>query len=725
MKQKKKGKRGTPVRSRQPAGRRVNWEQPILHALSEKEQSADALMHVLRVSKRERMGFLLQLSKLERGGRLERRKNGAFAIAAESTMLGRLMSLSRGFGFARLDDGSGDCFIAGRNLHGALPGDTVRLLPGPKDERGISGEVVCIVEKGARLYSGRLSENEYGVLQIEPDGFFRYPLEISRSSVASTGAKLGDKVRFSAEWDGREVAAEIITSYGSADSARVCADALIDSYGIPSAFDAEVLADAAAKSAQPLDAAVLAGRRDLRGLPILTIDGSDAKDLDDAVSLEKIDGGWRLGVHIADVSHYVTPGSPVDAEAYRRGTSVYFADRVIPMLPETLSNGACSLYAGEDRLTMTAMLDFDENGEYRRSEIFPSVIRSCVRGVYSEVNDLFMGSAEESVKQKYAGVLPMLLSMRELAARLREKAAARGVLELSSAEARFLLDGQGHPVAVYPRISGEAEGMIEQFMIAANVAVARFGREQGLPFLYRVHERPSAEKLEVLADTARRLGFTVTFSPEQATPSELQELLGQAKDTPYARLISTGVLRSMAKAHYSETPIGHYGLALSDYCHFTSPIRRYPDLVVHRMLALLDAGTDKEEIRQKYAPSMPQTAEETSRCEVRAMSAERDCEACYMAEYMAGFLGRTFTGTISGVSDFGVYVELPNTAEGMVRLESLPEEGLTFDGAASLRDPLGRARYTVGDKMDIVVAACDVSAGRITFIPEESGGQDR
>lgn len=241
------------------------------------------------------MGFLLQLSKLERGGRLERRKNGAFAIAAESTMLGRLMSLSRGFGFARLDDGSGDCFIAGRNLHGALPGDTVRLLPGPKDERGISGEVVCIVEKGARLYSGRLSENEYGVLQIEPDGFFRYPLEISRSSAASTGAKLGDKVRFSAEWDGREVMAEIITSYGSADSARVCADALIDSYGIPSAFDAEVLADAAAKSAQPLDAAVLAGRRDLRGLPILTIDGSDAKDLDDAVSLEKIDGRLAAG----------------------------------------------------------------------------------------------------------------------------------------------------------------------------------------------------------------------------------------------------------------------------------------------------------------------------------------------------------------------------------------------------------------------------------------------
>ncbi len=719
MKQKKKGKRGVPARSRQAAARRIDWEQPILHALSEKEQSAEGLMHTLRVGKRERMGFLLQLSKLERSGRLERRKNGAYAISMENTLSGRLVSLSKGFGFARLDDGSGDCFIAGRNLHGALPGDAVRLRPGPRDERGLSGEVVCITEKGARLYSGRLGENEYGRRQVEPDGFFRCPLEVTRASAASSGAKLGDKVRFAAAWDGREVLAEILVSYGSADSARVCADALIDSYGIPAVFDAQVLADAAAKSAQPLDAAALAGRRDLRGLTVLTIDGSDAKDLDDAVSLEKTDDGWRLGVHIADVSHYVTPGSPVDAEAYRRGTSVYFADRVIPMLPETLSNGACSLYAGEDRLTMSALMDFDESGECLRSEIFPSVIRSCVRGIYSEVNDLFMNSAEESVKEKYAGVLPMLLAMRELAARLREKAAARGALRLESVEARFLLDEQGRPAAVYPRVSGEAEGMIEQFMIAANVAVARFGREQGLPFLYRVHEQPCAEKLEMLADTARRLGFTVGFSPEKASPSALQELLDQAEDTPYARLISTGLLRSMAKAHYSENPIGHFGLALGDYCHFTSPIRRYPDLVVHRMLALLAAGVGKGNVRQQYAAAMPAMAEETSRCEVRAMAAERDCEACYMAEYMAGFLGRTFTGTISGMSDFGVYVELPNTAEGMVRRESLPEEELTFDGAASLRDPLGRARYTVGEEMTIVVAACDVSTGRITFIPEE------
>lgn len=685
--------------------------------------SADALRDRLRIKKGERAAFLLALKQLEQEGRITRGKKGRYsAAAATQGERARLLSLSKGFAFARLERGGRDCFIPGRYLGEALPGDVVLLRVGDADDRGPSGEVIRLVEKGERLYSGRLAEGKHGRPTVEPDGMIRYALPVRKSTLGA--AAVGDKVRFSVSFKDGEAVAGIVTVYGAADSAKVCADAIVDSQGIPAVFPDEVTAQAERLRRAALTPEETAGREDLRGQLILTIDGSDAKDLDDAISLRREEAGWVLGVHIADVSHYVRRGTPLDDEALRRGTSVYFADRVIPMLPAALSNHLCSLHAGEDKLTMSAQMTFDEAGIMQDFRLCKSVIRSAVRGVYGEVNELFQDTADAAVRAKYAPVADMLADMRRLAARLRRLAEERGGVDLISQETQFLLDEQGEPAAIRPRVTGEAEEMIEQFMIAANVAVARLAREKKLPFVYRIHEAPDTERYAALLDTARLLGFRCVLHPETPPHALLRELMDEARPTPYARLISEQILRCMAKARYSDNPLGHYGLSLTDYCHFTSPIRRYPDLMIHRVLSDYLQHAPKAALYDLYGDFVRQAADQSSACEVRAMTAERQCEACYKAAYMAGFLGQSFPGVIAAVTDFGVYVQLENTAEGLVRLENLAGDGLCFDGTASLVDGGGRRRYMVGDPLAVTVAACDVSTGRITFLPVQPATED-
>lgn len=686
----------------------------------EKAVSADALAAALRIKKNERAAFLLTLKQMQDEGELLRNKKGKYLLAAEKGgQRARMLSLSAGFGFARLEESGEDCFVAGRYLRDALPGDTVLIRLGREDVRGPQGSVIRILERADRLYTGRLLPKEKGETRfyVLPDDSIRFALPVRRSTLGD--AQPGDKVRFTAAWKNDRLMAALSGVYGSADSAKVCADAIVDSMGIPSVFPEEVLAAARRLEEAGLSGGELEGREDFRNLPIFTIDGEDAKDLDDAVSLEKTEEGWCLGVHIADVSHYVRPGSPLDEEALKRGTSVYFADRVIPMLPEALSNNLCSLHPGTDKLTLSVLLYYDKKWNYQKSRLTKSVICSRVKGVYSEVNDLFHGTASTAVQEKYAPVKEQLRQMRTLADKLRQDAHGRGTMDLISVETRFLLDENGAPAALMPRVTDEAEGMIEQFMIAANVAVATLARQKKLPFVYRVHEHPNMEKLALLADTARLLGFKTVLKTEELPQSALRALMEEAKETPYARLISERILRCMAKAAYSENPLGHYGLALADYCHFTSPIRRYPDLAIHRILSDYLARVSKTALHEKYDSFVRTAADASSVCEIRAMNAERDCEACYKAEYMAGYLGCRFTGVISSVTDFGLYVELPNTVEGLVRLESLPDESLSFDGVASVRDRRGRPVFTIGDKMEIQVAACDISTGRISFVPAE------
>lgn len=694
---------------------RSEMKLKIQHCLKGERRgfSTDKIAAAIHVRRGEHAGFILTLGKMERDGEIVLTKSGRYTLPSENTIRAKLISLSRGFGFARPENGGADCFIPGRDLNEALPGDTVLIRVEEGDSRGPQGSVVELIEKGGRLFSGRLAAAGGKQWEVKPDAFIRYPLPVRKEKTMT--AAVGDKVRFTVSRNrAGDLMARVLTSYGSADSAKICADAIIDTAGIPSVFPDEVREQAENLRAQGVREEELKNRTDLRGWTIFTIDGRDAKDLDDAVSLEKIEGGWRLGVHIADVSHYVREHTPLDKEARRRCTSVYFADRVIPMLPEALSNGICSLNAGEDKLTMSAILTLNENGELAEAAIKKTVIRSRVRGVYQEINDLFDGKADKAVQEKYAPVADMLGLMRKLAAKLKEAAARRGTMDLISSESAFVLDEEGHPVDIFSRETGESEEMIEQFMIAANVAVASYARRQGIPFVYRIHDQPDPQKLQVLSETAQRLGLK---NVELSTQADMRAMMEEARDTSYARLVSDRLLRSMAKAKYSEKPVGHFGLALKDYCHFTSPIRRYPDLSIHRILTDVLAGVPKDKVVQHYSGFAKESSDLSSQCEIRAMTAERDCEDCYKAEYMSRFIGEEFDGVISSVSGFGLYVELPNSVEGMVRLESLPEDNLRYDDVASFVNSRGKAVYTVGDSMTIRVDNTDVSSGRIDFSP--------
>lgn len=694
-----------------------HFKEKIRCCLEKEERplSADAIAERVGVRRGERRAFLLDLKRLERAGAIFCSAKGRYSAVSESLVRGELISLSAGFGFARMEEG-GDCFIPGAQLGGALPGDQVRIRLGRPEARGPHGRILQIEQEGSRLYTGRLlsEEGRHGRPQytVVPDGVIRFPVPVRKSTVGE--AQAGDKIRFLAAWDEQNrLIASVISVYGRADSARVCADAILDAAGIPTVFPEEVERQAREREAAGIPEAEYAGRLDLRERPVFTIDGRDAKDLDDAISLWEEDGLLVLGVHIADVSHYVEPHTPLDEEAMARGTSVYFADRVVPMLPTALSNGACSLNAGEDKLTMTALLSYDGDGICRDFRLSKSVIRSAVRGVYSEVNQLFDGTAEAAVQEKYRPVAAVLSSMRALAARLKAAASARGTLDLESREAGFVLDEDGHPVEIRPRVTGEAEEMIEQFMIAANEQVAKYARERELPFVYRVHEAPNEERLALLMEQAGRLGLSA--ASDVPTKQTLKHLLAEAADTRYAMLISDQLLRSMAKAKYDPRPLGHYGLSLDDYCHFTSPIRRYADLAIHRILTASLAG----KVTSRYGRFAAAAAAAASQCEVRAMTAERSCEACYKAEFMLPRIGQCMDGVVSSVSAFGVYVLLPDTVEGMIRLEELPDPAPRFDGMASVLGMMGEVLLTVGDPIRIRVVSADVSTGKIGFVPAD------
>lgn len=614
--------------------------------------------------------------------------------------------LREGYAFVRLDSGA-DCHVRRRLLGDALPGDEVEIAVDDRDPRGLSGRVVRILLEGAHRYLGRLEIDERGMGWVEPEGGFAFTLPAARSTLSRAAS--GDKVRFSvrigAEGTYRAVIEE---SFGSADCARVCTDAVLSAQEIPTVFDAAVLDEAETLCTAPIDIQ-REGREDLRDLLVMTIDGPDAKDLDDAVSLSREGDGWLLGVHIADVSWYVRPGSLLDAEALRRGTSVYFADRVVPMLPKALSNGACSLHPGEDKRTLSALLHLDEQGNCLSARVTRSVIRTAVRGVYGEVNALLDGTADDGVCRKYAPVRRLVQELDTVAALLRKRAESRGVLAIDSIELHIELDQNGRAVGLSPRRTGVAEDIIEQCMVAANSAVAALAKAKKLPFVYRAHEQPDAERLEALVNTARAVGLPLPSGLAKLRPRALLKLLRQkAADTPYAPLIAEMSLRAQAKARYDIHPIGHYGLALDDYCHFTSPIRRYPDLFVHRAL------TDPAAVQR----SAHTAALQSTRCEIRAAAAERTCTACYVAEYMRRFTGDVFEGVVVSVTEFGAFVRLENGAEGLIRAESFGMM-LRYDGVSALVDRRGRAVCYVGRQCAVRLTAADVSSGKLTFAPVE------
>ena len=645
------------------------------------------------------------------------REHNAKLIPVGEDVEATLVSLSKNFGFARPDSGGDDIFIHGSALQGALVGDRIIVGDIRKDDRGSSGRVRRIVEHKPAQTTGTVSITDEGI-ELIPDNAIRYNLRMRERDL--NGAKNGDKVMASLEQDyrGDWAYASVKKVFGSGRTARVCADAIVEQYGIPHVFPQEVLDEAERVGNEPISDEEYAKRLDLRGEPIFTIDSKDAKDLDDAISVKRTDFGYTLGVHIADVSHYVKEGSAIDEEAINRGTSVYFADRVIPMLPEVLSNGACSLNAGTDKLAFSALIELDKEGHITKYDFKKTIINSKVRGVYSEVNEILDGTASEEILNKYAPVMESLMSAKELADILKANSAARGTMELDSGESKFILDENGICIDIMPRVSGEAEQLIEQMMVTANIAAAKFSLDHKLPFLYRVHGTPDPKRVEELVTLLQLVGVPCKeiVKPNPET-QDFAAILDRVRGLPCETLVSQRLLRTMEKARYSTEETGHFGLALSDYSHYTSPIRRYPDTSIHRVLSAFVEGMPAEEVRRRYAQFCETSATESSRNEIRALIAERDAEDCYMAEYMSQHIGEHFEGTVSGVTMRGVFVRLENSVEGFVSLDAFEGEDFVYDGLITQRSP--KRELTIGTPLPIIVASAYVATGKVDFVPDK------
>lgn len=629
----------------------------------------------------------------------------------------KVVRLSGTFGFVRPEfDEENDVFIPGKFLLGAMPGDRVLYKEIPSRSGKPEGEVVDIIEEADSRLTGKIIDDE-GILCLLPDTMSRTPIRINRRQ--SVEYSEGDKVLAEICVRGKRHAehmAKVIFSFGSADTAQSCAHAMIALHGVTEEFSFEALTEASSiPNKIELTDEELSKRLDLRDKPIFTIDSAHSKDLDDAVSIEKTENGYKLGVHIADVSHYVRPRSPLDMDAISRGTSVYYANKVIPMLPKELSNGICSLNPNEDRFAFSALMELDDCGEIVKYDFKKTIIRSRVKGVYKEVNKILSGEADEFLKLKYKEVSHMIPVMDELCdVRIRERD-RRGAPEIDTTESELILDENGVCIDVKPRTRGKSECIIEEMMLLANEAAAKFAAEKGLPFVYRVHEKPTTEKIENLEQVLLRLGVPIPdFS--DVKPVHLAQILKNAKGTPAYPVINVMVLRSMAKAQYDTQPIGHFGLALKDYAHFTSPIRRYPDLSIHRIMGYYCECKNAEKVNKRYKGFVTESAKASSDGEVRAIMLERDCEDCYKAEYMQQHLGEDFEGIVSGISDFGFYVQLPNSVEGMVHVRTLPEDSNWYnDENISFKEETGGREYRLGSTVKVRCVRTDVNSGNIDF----------
>ena len=636
---------------------------------------------------------------------------------ADKALLCKVVKLGKNFAFVMLEDGTSDIFIPGRFTKGAMPGDDVLVekFEHPRVEGSDEGAILAILtEKNDLVGTVRRVE---GRLRFVPDDCPAITMPLARD--CEGGAKDGDKVaveilnRGSRQEDHR---VGVAMRFGSSDEAKRCAKALLYAKDIRTRFPDKVRDEAKKFEGAEVSEKDCEGRMDLRALPIFTIDSAETKDIDDAISLTRTsDGGFELGVHIADVSNYVKPGTELDNEAFSRATSVYYADQVVPMLPKALSNGICSLNENELRLAFSCLMRLDKEGNLTDYRFVKSIIRSRVKGVYSEINALLAGTADAEIKAKYADVIDQLPAMKELyghRARLRKE---RGCMDIESGEVKLILDENGRCIDVKKRTSGESESMIEEFMLLANQCAAHFARVKQIPFVYRVHEEPNAEKLERLHALLQACGINDHFAKDVPTPKELSAILEGVRGTPYEQIINTGMLRCMSKALYEEKPKGHYGLVLKDYAHFTSPIRRYPDLAIHRIMTDMLKGTEKETMILRYTDFAERASKQSSEREVIAMQIERKAEDCYKAEYARRHLGECYEGTISGVTQRGLFIELDNGVEGFVPASSLTPSGTSLTEDVRLTDPASGKTWSLGDKMMITIVRADVNLGKIDF----------
>lgn len=626
----------------------------------------------------------------------------------------------KGFGFVTPEGGGPECdiFIRPDHMSDAMNGDTVVVDYRPGQGRGDSpeGKVKKIIDRAASEYVGTF-DNDGGVgFVVSGDRHQTDDLYIRPGNFG--GAKDGDRVAakiiaYPEHGRGPEgVITEIIARKGEKGGDI---KTLIRQYNVREDFPEAVLDEAAEAEKRGITEEDLKGREDLRSSrKIFTIDGADSKDFDDAVSVSKLKNGHcLLGVHIADVSHYVTGGSPLDREAAARGNSIYLADRVIPMLPEALSNGICSLNPDEDRLTLSVDMEIDESGNVVDHRIYESVIRSCERLVYDDISDI-LENGDEALIRKYDHIYDDLLTMRDLAALLERRKDERGSIDFELTEPVIRMDDNGNVASVEPAKRRTANRMIEQFMLLANETVACEYFGKNVPFVYRVHEKPEKDKMEELEAFLKILGLRLGGDPDHVSPKMMSDILKKAEGKPYENVVNSVVLRSMQKASYDTKCRGHFGLALKFYCHFTSPIRRYPDLIIHRIIKTCIRGEHLPERETREA--VKRAAKHSSETERAAVDLERDVAKIKMCEYMEGFTGERFDGVISGVTGFGIFVELPNTVEGLVRINSLSDDYYVYEPEKyRLIGKRRRRTYDLGDPIRVEVESADMETGEIDF----------
>lgn len=671
-----------------------------------KEREICRLLGISAKSARDAVSEILR--GMEREGIIVRDERGRFVSPEKLGLIkGVLSGNERGFAFLVREDG--DLFIPHRALHGAMHKDTVfaKIVGG---ERGDEAEVYSILSRGITRLTGTFYKEEKGGYVTPDDKKFFEDVRVRGGKFrAFSGEKV--VVRLT-EWpEGRKPEGEIEEVLGRGGDLSVEEEALIRSAGLAEEFPQKALAEARRVSAEQMP---LAGRRDFRDLLTTTIDGEDARDFDDAISISRDGEEFCLGVHIADVTHYVRRGGALDKEAYARGTSVYFPDRVLPMLPVELSNGVCSLKEDEDRLTLSCMMRVDKKGRVKDQEIAESVIRSRNRMTYTDVAKILDG--DTLLRERYAHLVPMLEDCRALAEILMQKREVRGSVDLDVKEAKITIENDEISVSEYERTI--AHRLIEEFMILANETVAGVMAAYEMPFVYRVHERPSEEKATAFKAYLTELGIKAVFRPENVRPGEYGKILDalEAKQDPMRHVVNRVMLRSMSKAKYSAENIGHFGLASECYCHFTSPIRRYPDLLIHRIIKLMLEGcADEAESFENFVASASVNCSETER---RADDAERAVDELYKVWYMRGHIGETFEAVVSGVTAFAVFAELPNTVEGRIRIENLPPDDYAFIEQKYLLKGERRS-FKIGDKIKITVAACDIGARKCEFLLAE------
>ena len=702
-----------------------------LKAANKKSLSMEELAEILDMRKSEDFKVLVKtVAQLEREKALEFNKKGRIKLPFQPIEVeGIFRRNERGFGFVTIDPEEPDIFIPKEATNFAMDGDVVMIdIQKTADlfsDRGAEGRVVSIKERKIQQLVGEFTA--FDVDEIAESDLFGYVTPKDKKSAQF-------KVFIAAEGiqpvDGSVVIVEI-THYpekgyttsleglvtkviGHKNDPGMDILSIVIAQGIPTQFPDEVQT-ASEQVPDKIVKSDLLGRRDLRDQQIVTIDGADAKDLDDAVTVRKLENGnYFLGVHIADVSYYVTENSVLDREAFERGTSVYLTDRVIPMIPQRLSNGICSLNPHVPRLTMSCEMEIDPSGTILHHDIFQSVIQTSERMTYSAVNDILEEEDLETI-ERYRDLVPMFRLMKELHQILEARRNRRGAINFEDREAKILVDTEGHPTGIELRERGVGERLIESFMLAANETVAEHFNRLKLPFIYRVHEQPKEEKMQRFFDFAAALGILVKGTKNTITPKDLQQVIHDVEDKPEAAVINTMLLRSMQQARYSEDNYGHYGLAAEYYTHFTSPIRRYPDLIVHRLIRIYSQDQG-DATKEKWAELLPEIADHSSKMERRSVEAEREVDSMKKAEYMADKIGEEFDGIISSVTKFGIFIELPNTVEGMIHLNELKQDYFHFiENQLALVGERTRQTFKIGQKVRIKVTKSDPETREIDF----------